>query len=180
MFQFKNLYLMLFLICFSLPSSRPVIHFLTSMTFDPERIPVFQNNSIVTAKLCFDTISALPVSQQGNKWELWSDWNQQPYAVLGNSALRTISGTTNKGLWKSCSVCTVIRSLHGGFGCENGEQESAVWRWEHDDEREAAGQREHVCWAAASHAGRWHWSDSTEHTIQGMSREPNGENDPKK
>ncbi|KAK2537411.1 Itgae [Columba guinea] len=44
--------------------SRPVVHFLTSMRFDPERIPVFQNNSIVTAKLCFDTISALPVSQQ--------------------------------------------------------------------------------------------------------------------
>ncbi|KAM9614902.1 integrin alpha-E isoform 1-T1 [Morphnus guianensis] len=44
--------------------SRPVIHFLTSMRFNPERILILQNNSIVTAKLCFDTISALPVSQQ--------------------------------------------------------------------------------------------------------------------
>ncbi|KAM6048713.1 integrin alpha-E isoform 2-T3 [Theristicus caerulescens] len=44
--------------------SRPVVHFLTSMRFDPERILIFQNNSIVTATLCFDTISALPVSQQ--------------------------------------------------------------------------------------------------------------------
>ncbi|NXU23548.1 ITAE protein, partial [Thalassarche chlororhynchos] len=44
--------------------SRPVVHFLTSMRFNPERILIFQNNSIVTAKLCFDTISALPVSQQ--------------------------------------------------------------------------------------------------------------------
>ncbi|XP_074969739.1 integrin alpha-E [Phalacrocorax aristotelis] len=44
--------------------SRPVVHFLTSMKFAPERILIFQNNSIVTAKLCFDTISALPVSQQ--------------------------------------------------------------------------------------------------------------------
>ncbi|KAM6118479.1 integrin alpha-E [Phoenicopterus ruber ruber] len=44
--------------------SRPVVHFLTSMRFNPERIPILQNNSIVTAKLCFDTISALPVSQQ--------------------------------------------------------------------------------------------------------------------
>ncbi|NWH55584.1 ITAE protein, partial [Fregata magnificens] len=44
--------------------SRPVVHFLTSMRFSPERILIFQNNSIVTAKLCFDTISALPVSQQ--------------------------------------------------------------------------------------------------------------------
>ncbi|KAM6110686.1 LOW QUALITY PROTEIN: integrin alpha-E [Pterocles gutturalis] len=48
---------------------RPVIHFLTSMRFNPERILIFQNNSIVTAKL-FDTISALPVSQEGDKWEL--------------------------------------------------------------------------------------------------------------
>ncbi|KAM9218313.1 integrin alpha-E-like [Leptosomus discolor] len=45
--------------------SRPVVHFLTSMRFNPERILVFQNHSIVTAKLCFDTISSLPVSQQG-------------------------------------------------------------------------------------------------------------------
>ncbi|XP_010187330.1 PREDICTED: integrin alpha-E, partial [Mesitornis unicolor] len=44
--------------------SRPVVHFLTSMRFNPERIPVFQNNSIITAKLCFDMISALPVSPQ--------------------------------------------------------------------------------------------------------------------
>ncbi|XP_009988429.1 PREDICTED: integrin alpha-E [Tauraco erythrolophus] len=44
--------------------TRPVVHFLTSMRFNPERIRIFQNNSIVTAKLCFDTISALPVSQQ--------------------------------------------------------------------------------------------------------------------
>ncbi|XP_052659038.1 integrin alpha-E isoform X3 [Harpia harpyja] len=44
--------------------SRPVVHFLTSMRFNPERILILQNNSIVTAKLCFDTISALPVSQQ--------------------------------------------------------------------------------------------------------------------
>ncbi|KAM6239473.1 integrin alpha-E isoform 2-T2 [Spheniscus humboldti] len=44
--------------------SRPVVHFLTSIRFNPERILTFQNNSIVTAKLCFDTISALPVSQQ--------------------------------------------------------------------------------------------------------------------
>ncbi|KFR05483.1 Integrin alpha-E, partial [Opisthocomus hoazin] len=44
--------------------SRPVVHFLASMRFNPERILIFQNNSIVTAKLCFDTISALPVSQQ--------------------------------------------------------------------------------------------------------------------
>ncbi|XP_010136967.1 PREDICTED: integrin alpha-E-like [Buceros rhinoceros silvestris] len=44
--------------------SRPVVHFLTSMRFNPERILIFQNNSIVTAKLCFDTISALPVSPQ--------------------------------------------------------------------------------------------------------------------
>ncbi|XP_059685500.1 integrin alpha-E [Gavia stellata] len=44
--------------------SRPVVHFLTSMRFNPERILIFQNNSIVRAKLCFDTISALPVSQQ--------------------------------------------------------------------------------------------------------------------
>ncbi|KAM6049188.1 integrin alpha-E-like [Chlamydotis macqueenii] len=44
--------------------SRPVVHFLTSMRFNPERILIFQNNSIVTAELCFDTISALPVSQQ--------------------------------------------------------------------------------------------------------------------
>ncbi|XP_042647355.1 integrin alpha-E [Tyto alba] len=44
--------------------SRPVVHFLTSMRFNPEGIPGFQNNSIVTAKLCFDTVSALPVSQQ--------------------------------------------------------------------------------------------------------------------
>ncbi|XP_061868644.1 integrin alpha-E-like [Colius striatus] len=34
------------------------------MRFNPERIPVLQNSSVVTAKLCFDTISALPVSQQ--------------------------------------------------------------------------------------------------------------------
>ncbi|KFQ96540.1 Integrin alpha-E, partial [Nipponia nippon] len=44
--------------------SRPVVHFLTSMRFNPERILIFQNNSILTATLCFDTISALPVSQQ--------------------------------------------------------------------------------------------------------------------
>ncbi|KAM6373229.1 LOW QUALITY PROTEIN: integrin alpha-E [Pluvialis apricaria] len=44
--------------------SRPVVHFLTSMRFNPERILIFKNNSIVTAKLCFNTISALPVSQQ--------------------------------------------------------------------------------------------------------------------
>ncbi|KAM6338303.1 LOW QUALITY PROTEIN: integrin alpha-E [Alca torda] len=43
---------------------RPVVHFLTNVRFNPERILIFQNNSIVTAKLCFDTISALPVSQQ--------------------------------------------------------------------------------------------------------------------
>ncbi|GAB0198010.1 integrin alpha-E [Grus japonensis] len=44
--------------------SRPVVHFLTSMSFNPEKILTLQNNSIVTAKLCFDTISALPVSHQ--------------------------------------------------------------------------------------------------------------------
>ncbi|XP_009571887.1 PREDICTED: integrin alpha-E [Fulmarus glacialis] len=44
--------------------SRPVVHFLTSMRFNPQRILIFQNNSIVTAKLCFDTISALPGSQK--------------------------------------------------------------------------------------------------------------------
>ncbi|XP_028941763.1 integrin alpha-E [Antrostomus carolinensis] len=44
--------------------SRPVVHFLTSMSFNPERILILQNNSIVTATLCFDTVSALPVSQQ--------------------------------------------------------------------------------------------------------------------
>ncbi|KAM9257484.1 LOW QUALITY PROTEIN: integrin alpha-E [Cariama cristata] len=44
--------------------SRTVVHSLSSMRFNPERILIFQNNSIVTAKLCFDTISALPVSQQ--------------------------------------------------------------------------------------------------------------------
>ncbi|XP_074888940.1 LOW QUALITY PROTEIN: integrin alpha-E [Buteo buteo] len=44
--------------------SRPVVHFLTSMRFNPERILILQNNSIVTAKLCFDTVSALPVSQE--------------------------------------------------------------------------------------------------------------------
>lgn len=65
---FKNL--ILFLICSPLTSSRPVVHFLTSMRFNPERIVIFQNSSIVTAKLCFNITSALPVSQQGNKWEL--------------------------------------------------------------------------------------------------------------
>nr|XP_009671316.1 PREDICTED: integrin alpha-E [Struthio camelus australis] len=44
--------------------SRPVVHFLTSMTFTPERILIFHNNSIITAKLCFNIISALPASQQ--------------------------------------------------------------------------------------------------------------------
>ncbi|KAM9272449.1 integrin alpha-E [Morus bassanus] len=44
--------------------SRPVVHFLTSMKFNPERILIFQNNSIVTAKLCFNTISTSPLSQQ--------------------------------------------------------------------------------------------------------------------
>nr|XP_010298604.1 PREDICTED: integrin alpha-E [Balearica regulorum gibbericeps] len=44
--------------------SRPVVHFLTSMSFNPEKILTLQNNSIVTAKLCFDTISALPVSRR--------------------------------------------------------------------------------------------------------------------
>ncbi|EOA98694.1 Integrin alpha-E, partial [Anas platyrhynchos] len=45
--------------------SRPVVHFLTSMRFNPERIVIFQNSSsIVTAKLCFNITSALPVSQQ--------------------------------------------------------------------------------------------------------------------
>ncbi|XP_065550785.1 integrin alpha-E isoform X2 [Lathamus discolor] len=44
--------------------SRPVVHFLTSMRFNPDRILIFQNNSLVTAELCFDAISALPMSQQ--------------------------------------------------------------------------------------------------------------------
>ncbi|NXW61055.1 ITAE protein, partial [Eurystomus gularis] len=44
--------------------SRPVVRFLTSMRFNPERIQIFQNDSVVTAKLCFETISALPVSQE--------------------------------------------------------------------------------------------------------------------
>ncbi|NXI41006.1 ITAE protein, partial [Galbula dea] len=45
--------------------SKPVVHFLTSMRFNPERIHVFQNTSNLTAKLCFDRVSALPVAQQG-------------------------------------------------------------------------------------------------------------------
>ncbi|XP_062493286.1 integrin alpha-E isoform X3 [Pezoporus occidentalis] len=44
--------------------SRPVVHFLTSMRFNPDRILIFQNNSLVTAQLCFNAISALPMSQQ--------------------------------------------------------------------------------------------------------------------
>ncbi|NXI64673.1 ITAE protein, partial [Anseranas semipalmata] len=44
--------------------SRPVVHLLTSIRFNPERILIFQNSSIVKAKLCFNIIPALPVSQQ--------------------------------------------------------------------------------------------------------------------
>nr|XP_013809300.1 PREDICTED: integrin alpha-E [Apteryx mantelli mantelli] len=44
--------------------SRPVVQFLTSMRFTPERILILQNNSLITAKLCFNIISALPASQQ--------------------------------------------------------------------------------------------------------------------
>ncbi|NXT82050.1 ITAE protein, partial [Zapornia atra] len=44
--------------------SRPVVHLLTKMSFNPEQIPPFQNNSIITANLCFQTTSALPVSPQ--------------------------------------------------------------------------------------------------------------------
>uniref|UniRef100_A0A8B9PM67 Integrin subunit alpha E n=1 Tax=Apteryx owenii TaxID=8824 RepID=A0A8B9PM67_APTOW len=40
--------------------SRPVVQFLTSMRFTPERILILQNNSLITAKLCFSIISALP------------------------------------------------------------------------------------------------------------------------
>lgn len=159
MFQFKNLYLILFLICSSLTSSRPVVCFLTSMRFNPERILIFKTNSIVTAKLCFDTISALPVSQQGNKWELRSDWNPKSYTVLWNLALRGVSGTFNKGFGKFCSVFTVICSLHGGLRCENGKEESTVWRSEHHNKGKAVGQQAHVLWAAALRAGRWCWSD---------------------
>ncbi|KAM4648294.1 integrin alpha-E isoform 2-T7 [Amazona ochrocephala] len=44
--------------------SRPVVHFLTSVRFNPDRILIFQNNSLVTAELCFNAVSAVPVSQQ--------------------------------------------------------------------------------------------------------------------
>ncbi|XP_025957225.2 integrin alpha-E [Dromaius novaehollandiae] len=44
--------------------SRPVVQFLTSMRFTPERILIFTNNSIITAKLCFDIILASPASKQ--------------------------------------------------------------------------------------------------------------------
>ncbi|KAM6242108.1 integrin alpha-E [Porphyrio hochstetteri] len=44
--------------------SRPVVHILTKMSFKPEQIPPSQNNSIITANLCFQTTSALPVSPQ--------------------------------------------------------------------------------------------------------------------
>ncbi|NXN99223.1 ITAE protein, partial [Rhinopomastus cyanomelas] len=44
--------------------SRPVVRFLTSMSFNPERIPVFQNDSVVTAELCFALVAASPVSPQ--------------------------------------------------------------------------------------------------------------------
>nr|XP_025035071.1 integrin alpha-E [Pelodiscus sinensis] len=49
--------------------SRPVVTFKVTMRFTPERISIFQNNSIVTAELCFDMIPPLKASQQEN-WHL--------------------------------------------------------------------------------------------------------------
>lgn len=64
-------------VCFLLALHWHVVHSLTHLRFNPERIPIFQDSSIITSKLCFNLIPALKVSQRGNKWELWSDCSLQ-------------------------------------------------------------------------------------------------------
>lgn len=97
-------------VCFLLALHWHVVHSLTHLRFNPERIPIFQDSSIITSKLCFNLIPALKVSQRGNKWELWSDCSLQCHTLHWGLL---VPPTTPSG---SLRAWTVRASFHSPCG----------------------------------------------------------------
>lgn len=93
---------------------------------------IFQNSSIITSKLHFNIIPAFLVSQQGDKWELWSDCSnfwylQQSILYISEPELSEplhliLFHFTSLTAWEAVgnlSPCFFISSVNAGAADQN-------------------------------------------------------------